>query len=143
VTDYLLDVNVLIALLSPKHEHRSRAQAWFEVEGHRAWLTCPTTQNGVIRIMSGRGFSRSDVTPGSMIESLHSLCQVGHHRFVPDDVSLLDDSLIFPSRLLGSRQVTDTYLLALAVWNDALLATMDEHLAANAIRNGADHLRVI
>jgi len=140
VTAYLLDVNILIALLSRKHDHHSRARTWFEAEGHHEWLTSPTTENGVIRIMSGTGFSNAAVTPGSMIESLQSLFRLGNHRFVPDDITLTDESAILRSRLLASTQVTDTYLLALAASNDAVLATLDRRLAPDAVRSGADHL---
>ena len=143
MTAYLLDVNVLIALLSRKHDHHHRARTWFESEGHRDWLTCPTTQNGAIRIMSGAGFSNVTVTPGNMIGSVQSLTAIGNHRFIPDDVSLLDDTLVNPSRMLASKQVTDIYLLALAAHNGAALATFDKRLVTNAVVDGDDHLYLI
>ena len=143
MTTFLLDANVLIAILSKKHDHRDRARSWFESEGHHDWITCPTTQNAVVRIMSGSGFSLDRVTPGAMIESLESLITIGNHRYVPDDASILDQSLINRTRLLASKQVTDTYLLALAVRNDALLATFDRRLVHDAIRDGQQHLYLI
>lgn len=90
--------------------------------------------------MSSSGFSHASATPGSMIESVQSLTAIGHHQFVADDVSLLDDSLINPTRLLASKQVTDAYLLALAVRNDAMLATFDRRISTAPVHGGADHI---
>jgi uncharacterized protein len=140
VTACLLDVNVLITLLSRKHDHHHRARTCFESEGHRNWLTCPTTQNVAIRIMSGARFSNATVTPGNMIGSVQSLTSIGNHRFIPDDVSLLDNSLVNPSRMLASKQVTDIYLLALAARNGATLATFDHRISTDAVLNGAGSL---
>ena len=48
---YLLDVNVLIALIDPNHVHHDRAHQWFAAEGVHAWATCATTENGLLRIV--------------------------------------------------------------------------------------------
>ncbi len=143
MTAFLLDVNVLVALLSRKHDQHRRASAWFESEGARNWLTCPTTQNGAIRIMSGSGFSSVTVTPGDMIASVQSLTTIGNHRFIPDDVSLLNTSLVDPTRMLASKQVTDTYLLALAAHHSAMLATFDRRISVEAVPNCAGNLLLI
>ena len=42
---YLLDVNVLIALVDPAHVQHEAAHAWFASVGHRSWATCAITQN--------------------------------------------------------------------------------------------------
>ncbi len=143
MTTYLPDVNVLVALLSSKHAHHTRAAKWFESVGHTSWLTCPITQNGAVRVMSGPRFSKVSVTAGSMIDSVRSLIHIGKHEFIPDDISLIENALINPSHLLGAQQLTDTYLLALAVQNDAILATLDRHIVAQAVRNGVDHLLLL
>jgi hypothetical protein len=36
---YLLDVNVLIALIDANHVHHDRAHKWFAAEGAHAWAT--------------------------------------------------------------------------------------------------------
>lgn len=143
MTTYLPDVNVLVALLSSRHDHHTRAATWFETVGHTSWLTCPITQNGAVHVMSGSRFSKASVTAGSMIDSVRSLIQVGRHQFIPDDLSLAESPLIEPSHLLGARQVTDTYLLALAVHNDAFLATLDQRIVAQTVRHGARHLLLL
>jgi predicted nucleic acid-binding protein len=140
VTAYLLEVNVLIALLSRKQYHHRRACIWSESKGHQDWLTCPTAQNRAIRIMSGAGFPNVTVTPGKMVESVQSLTAVGSHRFIPDQVSLRDGSLAIPSRMLVGNPGTDMYLLALAARNGAMLAPFDHGVTTGVMVNGAASL---
>lgn len=133
---YLLDVNVLIALLDPSHVHHDRAHDWFGAHGQDAWLSCPTTQNGTIRVVSHPKYSNTQPVP-AVIESLESLTRVGGHRFIEDAVSLLAHE-VRRSKFLTSSQVTDTYLLHLAVAADARLATFDRRMATEAVVGGAD-----
>ena len=90
MTAYLLDVNALIALVDPTHLHHDRAHAWFAQVGSQDWLSCPTTQNGLVRIVSHPRYSNAVQAPADAIRSLESLVRVGSHRFVPDRLSLLD-----------------------------------------------------
>jgi predicted nucleic acid-binding protein len=46
----LLDVNVLVALLVPEHQHHNSAIEWFTTEGEQGWATCAVTELGVIRV---------------------------------------------------------------------------------------------
>ena len=47
----LLDVNVLVALLVPEHEHHVAAMDWFTGEaGTQGWATSAVTELGVIRV---------------------------------------------------------------------------------------------
>lgn len=140
---FLLDVNVLIALLDPEHVQNSKAQRWFEQEGHVHWLTCPITENGVVRIVGGPKYLGFQTTPAQMLERLESLRTLGRHEFVPDALSLLDNSVFRRGSLLGSRQVTDTYLLGMAAHYGAVLATLDTRLVTNAVIDGRDYLRII
>lgn len=143
MTTFLPDVNVLIALLDPKHPHANRARDWFKQEGRYHWLTCPTTQNGVIRIMCNPAYSLDRATPLSIMLSLESLMVIGNHELAADDVTLLDAELVDSTRLLGSKQVTDTYLLANAVHHNAQLATFDSRLVSDAVKDGRKHLYLI
>lgn len=74
---------------------------------------------------------------------MRSLTSVGNHRFIPDKISLLDPALVAADALLSSGQVTDTYLLALAVDAGASLATLDTRLVTTAVPAGAEHLRYV
>lgn len=140
---YLLDVNVLVALIDPAHVAHEDAHDWFARIGHRNWSTCPLTQNGVIRIV---GHSRYPSTPGSpaaVAEIMKRLCGLPGHAFWPDDLSLVASDRIDPERLLTSAQVTDTYLLAMAAERQGKLATFDHRLSPSAVRDGATALHVI
>ena len=66
----------------------------------------------------------------------------GHH-FWPDDISLLDTQRVDISRVLTHGQVTDSYLLALAVAHGGRLASMDRRLVVSAVAGGAKGLALI
>jgi uncharacterized protein len=99
--------------------------------GEGNWISSPTTQNGVVRIVSHPKYSNAQPVP-IVLESLDSLTRVGEHRFVPDAVSLLGDEVV-RRNLLSSSQVTDTYLVQLAVSLGARLATFDMRLVTTAV----------
>lgn len=132
---WLLDVNVLLALLDPAHTHHEAAHAWFATAS-AAWASCALTQNGALRIMSNPRYGNAVASAAVAADLLAELCAQPGHVFWPGDVSLLDSPLIDRARLLASDQVTDTYLLALAVQHGGRLATFDKRLVASAVKGG-------
>jgi toxin-antitoxin system PIN domain toxin len=134
---FLLDINVLIALLDPAHVHHAPAHEWFSTVGASAWATCPLTQNGLLRIMGGPRYPKSPGAPAAVVPSLRSLLALPGHHFWPDDLSPLDDRRIDPMRLLSSGQITDSYLLALACSRGGRLATFDRRIVTAAVLEGA------
>lgn len=140
---YLLDVNVLIALLDPLHTQHDPAHAWFARTGRRRWATCPLTQNAVPRIVGHPRYPNSPGSPAAVLVALNGLCDLPGHTFWHDDVSLLDDARFDRERLLDAGQITDSYLLALAVAHDGRLATFDRRLVADAVRGGREALTLI
>lgn len=130
----LLDVNVLIALLDDAHVFSRRANEWLDAEPRRI-ATCPIVENGVVRILSAPAYSATHrATPGQVADGLRAIAEALDHVFWPDDVSLLDESAIDFSRLHGHRQITDAYLLALAVRHGGVLATFDAAVPLSAVR---------
>jgi len=132
----LLDVNVMIALLDSAHTMHRKAWSWLEQEISHGWASCPITQNAVVRIMSQPAY------PGTLpvavvAERLGEACSSPEHRFWPDDISLMADGLIDWNRLLGHRQVTDTYLLALAVRHQGRFVTFDRRVSPDSLSEGA------
>jgi len=140
---FLLDVNVLIALIDPAHVGHDAAHEWFEFEGGKNWATCPITQNGVVRIV---GNPRYPNTPGSPAEAaaiVRKLCALEGHIFWPDDVDLFGGSPLDPAEIRTPGQVTDSYLLALAIARKGKLATFDRKLSVRAVRGGRSALHLI
>ena len=119
---YLLDANVLIALSTPEHSLNARAAAWFR-KGYR-FATCPITQGALLRFHLRAGVDATAESAKFLLESISSLPR---HEFWPDDASYLE----MPTKgISGHRQVSDAYLALLARKHGALLATMDQGLAA-------------
>ena len=143
-TRTLLDVNVLIALLDDAHIFSRRANEWLDASPRRV-ATCPIVENGVIRIMSAPAYSATHrATPEQVAEGLKALAEGLDHEFWPDEISLLDDTLVDFSRLHGHRQVTDAYLLALAVRRGGALASFDTGMPLTAVRGASKkHLLAI
>ena len=143
MTRFLLDINVLIALIDPAHVQHDRAHEWFAATGRKAWATCPLTENGVLRIVGHARYPNSPGTPAAVAKLLTTLCILRGHEFWSDDITLLDAKRVDGSRLLDSAQVTDSYLLALARAHGGQLATFDQRLVTDAVVNGAKALHLI
>jgi toxin-antitoxin system PIN domain toxin len=138
----LLDVNVLIALLDSDHASHAPAINWFTEHAPKGWASCPITQNGCIRIMSNPGYP-NPLPVQSVIEHLADACHQDIHEFWPDEVSLLDSDVVDSSRIHGARQLTDIYLLALAVRHKGRLVTFDTGIPLAAVRNATTQKLVI
>lgn len=129
----LLDVNVLIALLDQAHPHHGAAAAWLPANIKAGWASCPITQNGCVRIMSQAAYPGSRPV-AQVIERLHAATVHAAHQFWPDDISLVDSNAVDATRVHGARQITDTYLLALAVKHSGRLVTFDSGIALAAVK---------
>ena len=139
----LLDINLLIALFDVDHVHHARAWRWFDEHGRRGWASCPITQNGCLRVMSQPGYP-NPVPVADMLTRLRDAVAAPEHAFWPDDASLLDPRRFVSGRIHGPRQLTDLYLLGLAVANGGRLATFDEGIARSAVVGAeARHLVVV
>jgi uncharacterized protein len=132
----LLDVNVLIALLDADHSMHRRATQWFASEAVKGWASCPITQNGCLRIMSHAGY-RNALPVKAIMERLGEASASPLHEFWPDDITLLDPKIADATRIHGPRQITDVYLLALAVRRGGRFVTFDESISIEAVRSAA------
>lgn len=126
MTTYLLDTNALIALAWPVHVHHQATRRWFARHGAAAWATCPITQSGFVRISSHPGIFRDAVQPETALTLFKEMATHPGHRFWADTLTMTDPAFQFPSLLTGHRQITDAYLLALAIHNKGTLATWDK-----------------
>jgi toxin-antitoxin system PIN domain toxin len=137
----LLDVNVLIALLDGDHSLHAPATRWFADHGKGGWASCPITQNGCVRVMSHPAYPNA-LPVRSLVERLAEATANAAHAFWPDGVSLLDHRVIDAGRIHGPRQVSDLYLLALAVANRGRLVTFDRAISLEAVR-GAEKKHIL
>jgi uncharacterized protein len=132
----LLDVNVLIALIDTGHAFHHTANDWILENNDLGWASCPLTQNGCIRILSQPGYPRP-VAVSQAILTLQRVCSSKHHHFWPDDVSLLDTTTFDHSKVHGPRQLTDLYLLGLAVKHQGRFVTLDGAIALSTVKNAS------
>jgi toxin-antitoxin system PIN domain toxin len=140
---FLLDVNVLLALIDPSHVQHNPAHDWFSAVGKKSWASCPITENSVLRIVGDTRYPNSPGTPAAVGEFLQELLLAPGHVFWSDDISLFRASHVDVSHLLNARQVTDSYLLALAAAHDGQLATFDRRLITTAVRGGSRAFHLI
>jgi toxin-antitoxin system PIN domain toxin len=129
----LLDVNVLIALLDADHIHHRRASSWLAEHIGAGWASCAITQNGCVRIMSQPGYP-SPLPTAQVAARLAEATGTRHHLFVPASVSLVDTKFFDTGQLLGHRQVTDAWLLGLAVAHGLRFVSFDGALPLRVVR---------
>jgi toxin-antitoxin system PIN domain toxin len=139
----LFDVNVLLALFQPDHIHFERAQTWWTANQQYGWASCPLTQNGFARVISQQSY-RKPLPTAEAITRLAEQIERTDHVFWPDDISIADATTFDRSGILGPNQITDAYLLALAVKHGGRLVTLDQSIKLRAVR-GAEprHLAMI
>ena len=121
--NYLLDLNVLIALVDSGHQHFQTAQDWFISSGKDHVGLCPLTEAGFLRITTNPAYRPAPRT----IEEAIAILQVlkGHPRFGYWEIkeSWVDLTARFAVRIRGHQQVTDAYLLGLAIKENGVLVT--------------------
>lgn len=128
----LLDVNVLIALIDELHVHHAAATHWLTLHRASGWASCPLTENGCIRVVSSPGYTSP--RPARQVADMLALgAGNGDHEYWADSVSLVRDPALRWDRVLSSRQLTDCYLLALAVAHAGRLVTFDHSIPRSAV----------
>ena len=139
----LLDVNVLIALHDSDHVHHGLASRWFQAHAGQGWASCPLTQNGCLRIMAQPGYQQPQPLR-TLVAMLARSTAAPFHEFWPDDVSLLDAARFAHGHIHSPRQLTDLYLLALAMRHGGRLVTFDRRMPLSAVPGASEeHLVVL
>ena len=128
----LFDVNVLIALMDTGHVNHNHAWDWLRANIEHGWATCPLTQNGCLRIMSQPGYPNT-LPMKEIAKRLSEATQTRYHEFWPDSLSILSDKWLNWRLLLGPKQVTDVYLLALAVANGGRFVSFDRRVSVESV----------
>jgi toxin-antitoxin system PIN domain toxin len=140
----LLDVNVLLAMAWPRHSAHSAVQRWLAREGRKGWASCPFTQSGFVRIISNPAFSRDALAPEQALALLRSNLEHPGHRFWAAEITV-NEALAKVGKVVGHQQVTDAYLLGLAIHNKGRLATLDQRTVSllSPSDPGRNHVEVI
>lgn len=120
-------------MFDPAHLHHDHAHRWFALNQKRGWATCPLTVNGCTRVLSSPHYPTVVATPSEVVERLREFTASPDHHFWPDSVALTEQSLFRSARFAGHQNVTDIYLLGLAVRNHGRLATFDRSIPLDAI----------
>ena len=143
MTTFLLDLNVLIALVDPVHVQHNAAHDWFSRIGKKSFATCPITENGLLRIVGHPKYPNSPGAPSAVMPALAAMRAMPGHEFWADTVSIADAAAIDAGLLSSHAQVTDSYLLALAKANGGRLASLDRRLVVAAVPLGRKSLELI
>jgi len=129
----LLDVNLLIALFDATHIHHEEAHLWFADNRECRWATCAITENAVVRILSNPTYPGRRTTMQDATSRLDRFCGSDQHEFWTDSVSLRNGDRFRLHHVQGHRQLTDVYLLGLAVENQGRLATLDASIPLRSV----------
>jgi toxin-antitoxin system PIN domain toxin len=125
----LLDVNALLALLWENHMFHAPMARWFVSNERRGWATCPLTEQGFVRIVSNAAYIKPAPKVASALDLLQKTTEANkHHEFWADDLPLSALSTSIRQRLQGHQQITDAYLLALAIQHHGKLVTFDRRI---------------
>lgn len=138
----LLDINVLIALHDRDHVHHRRATDWLAANIGHGWASCPLTQNGCLRIMCQPAYPNARPL-STLIGMLQGATAAPQHQFWPDDVSVLDSTRFHHAHIHSARQITDLYLLALALQHGGRLVSFDRRMPLSAITGATENRLVL
>jgi uncharacterized protein len=138
--NYLLDVNVLIALTDKDHEHHAEVMRWFSIPG-LSWGTCAFTEAGFLRIAANPKWGAHSLDSATAV--LTDLTQHPRYRFWPVSANWITLAAPFRARIFGHQQITDAFLLGLAVQENGILVTMDKAIQHMAGPSLSQHVLVL
>jgi toxin-antitoxin system PIN domain toxin len=124
----LLDLNVLIALTEPRHDDFQKAQEWFESAGKDNWGVCPLTELGYVRLTTNPSFRPGPRSREKATSILKGLADHPGYRYWPMTEGWDTVTAPFAKRIFGHQQVTDAYLLGMAIKEGGVLVTFDRGL---------------
>lgn len=133
----LLDTSMLLALFAAGHTHHDVASQWWCDNEQYGWASCPLTENGFVRIASQRNYQWHVPMPDAVVALALRRRQSGH-EFWTEDLSIVDPKVFDHTRLIGPKQITDVYLLALAVARGGRFVTCDQRIPLSAVHGAAD-----
>jgi len=137
---YLLDVNILIALTQSDHNHHQLVTQWFDLPG-LDWGICAFSEAGFLRVSTNPKVG--NLTIEEAAEILAALTAHAGHRFWPIAASWTSLTASFSERIFGHKQITDAYLLGLAIQDNGILVTLDKKIQYLAGPRYSRHVLVL
>jgi toxin-antitoxin system PIN domain toxin len=125
----LLDVNVLLAMAWPNHQHHAEAHNWFSAQARHGWASCAFTQVAFIRLSANPAYTAAAVSPQEAATLLDELLRHKHHRFWPSPPA---SSPRIYLHALGHQQITDAYLASVARHQKGRFVTFDSRSLPHA-----------
>jgi uncharacterized protein len=150
---YLLDVNALVALALRNHQHHGVMHAFMTAQQRRGWATCAFTQAGFVRVTSqnhtpaatAKSGMNGTFNPRLAASALAQNTANPHHTYLPVDFDYSAVLTACSGGIVGHRQITDAWLLTLAIRNRLQLVSFDSGLrgllASDAERS--QHLMIL
>jgi len=137
---YLLDVNILIALAEPFHVHHKAVMRWINTPG-LDWGLCAFSEAGFLRVAINPKAGSHTVDESTSV--LANWATSPGYRFWPMTASWTALAAPFQERVFGHQQVTDAYLLGLAVKENGVLVTLDKAIKYLAGPQYSRHVLVL
>ncbi|MFP5229737.1 MAG: TA system VapC family ribonuclease toxin [Acidobacteriota bacterium] len=140
---YLLDLNALISLADPDAIHHSAMHRWFDGGGGKDWGVCPLTEAGFIRVTTNPQYRGPQRTVAQAAAILAEFSRSAGYHYWPIPGTWSELTAPFASRILGHQQVTDAYLLGIAIRQKGILVTFDRAITYMAGTEFHRHLMVL
>ncbi len=139
---HLLDVNILIARADTSHPHHQLTKDWM-YSNTDGWATCAITENGLLRILGNPKYPGNGAQSPRMaaLALKGMISSIVGHRFLAENLSLLTPSISLNG--VTPAQLTDIYLLALALKHQAKFLTLDHRINTDRVPGGATALTVL
>jgi len=137
---YLLDVNVLVALVEPEHVHHQIATDWFGAPD-LDWGLCAFTEAGFLRVATNPKAGGHSVAESTQV--LSSLTHHSGYRFWSISAGWEIIAAPLEERVFGHQQITDAWLLGLAIQENGVLVTFDKAIKFLAGKKYASNVLVL
>lgn len=137
---HLLDVNLLIALTEQGHANYRTAWNWFDTPGLE-WGLCAFSVAGYLRITSNPRVGGYSIAEAEQV--LAVLTRRPGYSYWPITADWAELVAPFRERLWGHQQVTDAFLLGLAVHANGALVTLDKAMKHLAGPKHSKHVLVL
>ncbi len=140
---HLPDVNVLLALVWPRHEGHASAHGWFAKSGQQAWATNALTQLGVLRLLTNPAVTQGAVSATTALGILSEATSHAGHDFWPLDREVPTALKPMAGRVRGHQQWTDAVLLGQAIERRGVLVTFDSGVKQLAAGDSSGHVLLL